>query len=264
VTGALLTAAAALLVWPAPARAGARLSAAPGPRRPDLLRRLARSPWAAASVAGAGAAVLSTALVAVLAAGCAALAARALERRRRSVAVDARLLGLAEALGVLAAELRAGRPLADAAAEATAACPDPGVRRELALALRAPAAGVRAGPDLLGIAAAVELSLRTGCSLAAVAAALEDDLRARHRHWLELRTATSGPRASAVVLAGLPVLGLAMGAGIGAHPWRVLTTTGAGQVLLVAGVLLELAGVAWIGRLTRRAVPEPAAGGRYG
>lgn len=262
-TGALLSVAAALLVWPAAGRAVVRLSGSADRRRTDLPRRLAGSPWASASLVGAVAAGLSTPLVAVLAAGCAGLGSRALERRRRSATADARLLTLAEALGVLTAELRAGRPLPDAATAAAASCPDGEVRGELALVLRGTAAS-RAGPELTGVVAAVELSLRTGCSLAAVSAALEDDLRARHRHRLELRTAAAGPRASAAVLAGLPLLGLAMGAGIGAHPWRVLTTTGPGQVLLAAGVLLELAGVAWVGRLTRRALPEPAGGGRRG
>jgi tight adherence protein B len=97
-----------------------------------------------------------------------------------------------------------------------------------------------------------------------VLTALEDDLRARHRHRSELRSATAGPRASAIVLAGLPLVGLAMGSGVGADPWGVLTTTPAGQVLLVLGVLLEVLGVVWTGRLTRRAVPElsEAGGGR--
>lgn len=247
-TGALLAVAAALLIWPAPAHPVTRLAPARGTWRTDVPRRLVTSPWAAASVAAAVGAVLSTPLVAVLAAGCTALGNRALERRRRGAAADARLLGLAEALGVLAAELRAGRPLPAAAASAAAACPDPHTRQELARAL---------GPP-------VDLSLRTGCSLAAVAGALEDDLRAQHRQRIDLRTATAGPRASAAVLAGLPVLGLAMGAGIGADPWRVLTTTGPGQLLLVAGLLLEVAGIAWAGRLTRRALPEPATAGRRG
>jgi tight adherence protein B len=87
-----------------------------------------------------------------------------------------------------------------------------------------------------------------------VAGAVEDDLRARSRHRQELRAAVAAPRAGATVLAGLPVLGLAMGSGVGADPWAVLTTTGTGQVLLVAGVALELAGLAWSGRLVRRAL----------
>ncbi len=94
--------------------------------------------------------------------------------------------------------------------------------------------------------------LRWARGAAAVAGAVEDDLRARRRHRQELRAAVSAPRASAMLLAGLPVLGLAMGAGVGADPWGVLTTTGTGQVLLVAGVALELAGLAWSGRLVGR------------
>ena len=101
----------------------------------------------------------------------------------------------------------------------------------------------------------MRLSGRTGCSLAAVAGAVEDDLRARHRHRLELRAAIAAPRASALLLAGLPLLGLAMGSGVGADPWGVLTRPGTGQVLLVAGVALELAGLAWSGRLVRRVLP---------
>jgi tight adherence protein B len=56
------------------------------------------------------------------------------------------------------------------------------------------------------------------------------------------------------VLAGLPLLGLAMGSGVGADPWRVLTTTVAGQVLLVAGVAFEVVGLWWSRRLVGRAV----------
>jgi tight adherence protein B len=108
----------------------------------------------------------------------------------------------------------------------------------------------------------VRLSGTTGCSLAVVLAAVEDDLRAQHRRRLELRTATAGPRAAAALLAGLPVLGLVMGSGVGAQPWSVLTTTAAGQVALVVGVLLEVAGVAWVGRLLRRATADGLPAGR--
>jgi tight adherence protein B len=87
-----------------------------------------------------------------------------------------------------------------------------------------------------------------------VVTAVEDDLRARARAGTELRAAVAGPRASATVLAGLPVLGLLMGSGVGADPWRVLTTTGTGTVLLLAGVGLEVAGLAWSDRLVRQAV----------
>jgi tight adherence protein B len=47
-----------------------------------------------------------------------------------------------------------------------------------------------------------------------------------------------------------------MGHGVGADPWSVLTRTGTGQILLVAGVALEAAGLAWSRRLVARAVPS--------
>jgi tight adherence protein B len=122
--------------------------------------------------------------------------------------------------------------------------------------------GARPGPEsaaLQRLAAAVRLSTRTGASLADVVTALEDDLRARERHAMELRSAVAGPRASALLLAGLPVLGLAMGSGVGADPWHVLTRTGTGQVLLVAGVALEVAGVVWSHRLVARVTRSGAA-----
>jgi tight adherence protein B len=45
-----------------------------------------------------------------------------------------------------------------------------------------------------------------------------------------------------------------MGNGVGADPWRVLTTTAPGQVLLVVGVALEVLGLLWAERLVQRAV----------
>jgi len=256
VTAALLCAAAALAAWPAGSAARGRLVARRRPEGAGVLRFLS-SPLAAGPVAALAGAVLSTPLVAALAGCCAALAGRALLRRSRAAAEEDGLLALAEALGVLAAELDAGRPLPAAARAAVRACPDGDTAAALAGALGAEAEA-RAGPaGLERVRAAIRLSSRTGCSLSAVVRALEDDLRARHRQVLDLRTATAGPRASAVVLAGLPVLGLLMGSGIGARPWAVLTTTTAGQVLLVAGVALEVAGIAWTGKLSARAVRDP-------
>jgi tight adherence protein B len=193
--------------------------------------------------------------------GCAALAARAELRRRTGAQEEARLAALVEALTALGAELRSGRSLDEATRAAVAACADDDSGRALARAVRVPedGAGRAEDADELGralgrVAAAARLSARTGCSLTAVVGAVEDDLRARSRQRLELRSATAGAQASAALLAGLPVLGLVMGGGVGADPWRVLTTTGTGQVLLVAGVGLEVAGLAWSARLVRRAV----------
>jgi tight adherence protein B len=258
--------AAAAGLWP-PARPGSRMQWL-RPRQPPRIGDLSgladrrAAPGAAAVLAAAAVALVSTPVVAALAGGGAAAAVRKAQRRRRD-SVERRQVGaLAEALGVLAAELRAGRSVADAAGAAGAGCPDPAAAAALGPVLRLgvdphPARsplGDEARRVLVRVAAAVRLSARTGCSLAAVVTAVEDDLRARARAEAELRAAVAGPRASATVLAGLPVLGLLMGSGVGADPWRVLTTTGTGTLLLVAGIGLEAAGLTWSGRLVRRAV----------
>jgi tight adherence protein B len=260
VTGALLAAALAVLLWPA-RRAGQRARrVAGGPALPlhRTWTAASRLPVTAAVGCTAVGAVLSTPLVAAVGGVLAFVGARAWTGRIRVRRSEDRLRSLTEGLGALGAELRAGRSIGAATEAAVAACADDECGAALARALRAP--GAAAPPDgelgaaLERVSAGVLLSARTGCSLAAVAAAVEDDLRAGQRLRQELRTATAGPRASAMLLAGLPVLGLAMGSGVGADPWRVLTTTGTGQVLLVVGVALELLGLVWSERLVRRAV----------
>jgi tight adherence protein B len=263
VTPALLCLAAGLLAWPDPGAARRARMGRAGPRRlrwsPDRL-----GPLPAAVVAGAAGAALSTPLVAALGAGCAALAARGWRARREATREEVRQGALIAALAALAADLRAGRPLEAAAASAARGAGDDDLGRAVLSAVRT-AAGpgpARAGPDadaLQRLSAAVRLSARTGASLADVVTALEDDLRARQRHRLELHSALAAPRASATLLAGLPVLGVAMGSGVGADPWHVLTRTGTGQVLLVAGVGLEVAGMAWSNRLVARVIRSGAA-----
>jgi tight adherence protein B len=262
VTAALLLLGGALVLWPG--RRASRLA-----RRQALVGVRARWPPPSLgrvplpAVCGTGAAVvtavLSTPLVAALAGTGAALAARAEQRRRAGLREEARLSALTEALAALAAELRSGRSLEQATAAAVAACADDDSGRALVRAVRAPDAptsgdsGDEVGCALRRVSAATLLSTRTGCSLAAVVGAVEDDLRARRRQRLDLRSATAGSRASTLLLAGLPLLALAMGGGVGADPWRVLTTTPTGQVLLVAGAALEAAGLVWSARLVRRA-----------
>jgi len=261
---ALAAAGLAVLLWPdARADRRFRLRRLTVPRRPSSRVGSPRSPAPVGSTAAAGAivlgAIVSTPLVAVLAGVLAGLAGRAWNRRRDDESGQRRLVGLTAGLTALAADLRSGRSLEEATDAAAAACGDEQTGRALLRAVRAPEQPAVGGADVLSgplarLSGAVLLSGRTGCSLAEVVSSVEDDLRARSRAELELRSATAGPRAGAMLLAGLPVLGLAMGSGVGADPWRVLTTTGTGQALLVAGVGLELVGVAWSSRLVRRAV----------
>jgi tight adherence protein B len=92
--------------------------------------------------------------------------------------------------------------------------------------------------------------------LADVVATVESDLVSCGAQRADLRATAAGHRATVALLAGLPILGLAMGSGIGAEPVRILTSTTIGHVLLVAGVALELLGLGWSSRLTRRALDQ--------
>jgi tight adherence protein B len=186
---ALLLGALAAVLWPGAIRRH-RLGGATGlPNSPlsVLVSELQTAPMAGL-LAAALAAVASTALVAALAGLVAFAGVRAWLGRRRDDRTDAELSALTEGLGALAADLRSGRSLEAATDAAVAACADEVCGRGLALAIRAPGAGPLAEQGaamreaLHRISAAVLLSTRTGCSLAAVASAVEDDLRARQRH----------------------------------------------------------------------------------
>ena len=260
---ATLLAAAALLAWP-DGGPRVRLRLRMGTRagvRDELRRALGGVPVPAlAGTAGAAAgALLSTWLVAALAGACCAVAGHSWSVARRRVRDEADVAGLADGLAAFGAELRAGRPPEDAARLAAAASGRPRCARALIQAVLPQSPGLRPARSegtfaeaVDRIAVATGLSLRTGSSLATVIGAVEDDLRVRLGHGRELRALTAGPRASVALLAGLPLLGLVMGSGVGADPWRILTATGTGQLLLAFGVALELTGIAWSARLTAR------------
>lgn len=189
------------------------------------------------------------------------LGRRAWVRRGRRLDREAERAGAAEALSVLAAELSAGRPPAVAlevagdmavGAFATALSTAAGSSRVGAdpsgVLLRA--AGGSAVPDALrGLAACWEVCGSTGSSLASAVAQLRDGLRAAHAQRLVVEAELSGPRATAALLAVLPLAGIGLAAGLGADPLHVLLETRVGLGCLVAGVALDLTGTWWTGRL---------------
>lgn len=59
------------------------------------------------------------------------------------------------------------------------------------------------------------------------------------------RVALAGPRSTARILAGLPLLGLLLGAGLGADPLGSATDGGWGTVSVLTGLLLLVAGRRW-------------------
>jgi tight adherence protein B len=70
----------------------------------------------------------------------------------------------------------------------------------------------------------------------------EEDMRR------ELEAAMAGPRATIVLLAVLPLLGLALGEGIGAHPVALLVHRPVGWALVVGATALDAIGV-WATRV---------------
>ena len=65
----------------------------------------------------------------------------------------------------------------------------------------------------------------------------------------------AGARATAAVLAGLPIVGAALGHAIGADPIRFLFAPGAGNWLLFIGVTLSCGGLLWADRITAKVLP---------
>jgi tight adherence protein B len=220
-------------------------------------------------VAGVGGCLVTAGLVGPVAAVLVAVGEAAAHRwwraRRRSRAVDAERRGIVEACSVLAAELRAGRTAAEAlrsgAVVATGASQDvlragaatAGLGGDVAGALTAmpPDCAV---PDVLrSLAACWSVCSATGSGRPAAVDRLEEGLRADQALRQALAAELAGPRATAGLLAVLPVLGLLLAAALGADPLFVLLHTPLGLVCLVTGVGLDALGVLWTNRLVRRA-----------
>ena len=168
---------------------------------------------------------------------------------------------LTELLGALASELRTGadpRAAVHAAAEgltnlgvirAAAAAPAADVPATLTALAREPG-----GAAARHLAVAWAVAERSGCGLAGPVSRLHAAELARERLRREVAAQLAGPRATARLLAALPLIGLAMGSGLGADPTGFLTGTPPGRVCLVTGLGLVALGVAWTRAITRSAV----------
>ncbi|QZY29378.1 type II secretion system F family protein [Nocardioides coralli] len=243
VVAALAAAAAAWLCWRPRPRAGAS-ARDPAPAWLGAL---------ACVVAGAGVVVVGPAVLAVV---VVAWAGRSLVRtraRRREAAVTAdRVL---EACELLAADVAAGQPPSRSLTAAAAAWPALGpVARAVALGGDVPTAlrevASRPGAaELRLVAAAWAVSHRTGAGLAdaltRVAASLRADRATRRVVAGELASA----RATARLMAGLPLLVLLLGAGGARSPWGFLLGTTPGVLCLLAGLGLGATGLWWIERI---------------
>lgn len=255
-SGAALALATALLIIPAGSR---RRLEALGLRAPAR-RRFAVMPFAAA-VAVALAALLPVTLLAATA----IVGVTLWVRRRRRAAVTRRAAesaALQGALDVLVGELRVGaHPVA---AFSVAADEADGV---VAASLRAVAARARLGANVAAglhsaartsslpphwerLAVCWQLAQDHGLAIATLMQTAHRDIVERDRFSARVAAGMTGARTTAAVLAGLPLLGIALGELIGAAPVRFLLSGGAGGWLLIIGVTLACCGLLWSDHIT--------------
>ncbi|MDV3124096.1 hypothetical protein M1247_04160 [Mycobacterium sp. 21AC1] len=256
-SAAALALAAALLVWPsAPRRFSAR-------RSPQRRRRLLLPVAAVAAAVLAGAVPVPAILAAAAVAGTLGLRhrRRATRLRRREEAV-----ALQAALEVLVSELRIGAHPVSAFNTAAGEVSGP-----VADGMRAVAARARLGADVAAglddaaaqsglpmhwerLAVCWRLAQVHGLAIATLVRTAQQDIVERERFSARVGAAMAGARTTAAVLAGLPVVGIALGQLIGAEPVAFLLAPGVGGWLLVVGVLLACAGLLWSDRITAGAL----------
>ncbi len=105
------------------------------------------------------------------------------------------------------------------------------------------------------MAAAWEVSHRSGGGLADGLSRVSRSLRATRATRLVVEGELASARATARLVAALPVLVLFLGgAGAGAAAWAFLLATPAGWACLVAGLALVLVGLTWIERIAAGAL----------
>jgi tight adherence protein B len=178
-------------------------------------------------------------------------------RRRRSVERRAAVIELCDGFG---AELVAGRSPEIALTHA-ASTVDPELHALLAAASADGdiAAVLDRASELPGaeglrlLAGCWRIGAERGGTFAVVVDGLAAALRDEGAHRAELDAQLAGPRATARLLAVLPLLGLAMAAVLGARPLAFLVGTLPGMACLLAGIALDAAGVWWTRRLTANA-----------
>lgn len=188
-------------------------------------------------------------------------------RRRASAAWPEASIELCQSM---AAELRAGRTPGDALRAAAEVLP-PNVR----IGLRAVVAVASAGGDvpaeltevarrdagaagLRQVAAAWRVGAGSGGGLADVLERVAQSLRDQQAHGAQVAAQLAGPRATARLLAALPLLGLGLAAGSGARPLDFLFGTPAGLACLAAGLGLDALGLWWSTRIAAAALATPA------
>ncbi|HET6563437.1 MAG TPA: hypothetical protein VFG72_16325 [Marmoricola sp.] len=249
---AVAAAGAAVLVVPVRARLPRRAAV-----RSRHLAAVGLGGTVAVVLAGLRGVHLALALV-LVAAGWALLRLLARSRAERTAAVRRRLVvDYAEAL---AGELRAGQPVLTALERASPSWPDSAaVVAAATLDADVPAALRRLGSApgggaLRRLAGAWELCATTGAGLAFAVEQVVETARVEQRTTSMVQGELASARATARLVATLPVVVLLAAQGMGARSWQFLTSTAVGVCCLAAGLGLALLGMWWIDRIAATAV----------
>lgn len=159
-------------------------------------------------------------------------------------------------LETLADGLRAGLPPASALAQIDGPAGQilAPVRAAVAMGSDVPDALSRAAEhtgaeSLSAVAAAWHVAERCGAPLAAVLDNVTDNVRHERETQRHIVAGVSPARATAQLMAVLPVFGVIVGRGLGTDPIDIILTTTAGAACLLVGVLLACAGLWWVERI---------------
>ena len=181
------------------------------------------------------------------------LASGVLGARRRAAADRAAVL---EVCDLLATELASGRPPSSALTAAVEVWPPLApvaeahrLGADVPAALRALAHERPAVADLRWVAGAWQVAHHSGQGLAAALERTARGLRTARRTRRVVDSELASARATARLVACLPVAVLLMATGAGSDPWTFLLATPAGWACLGAGLVLSALGLWWIERL---------------
>ncbi|GAA1577147.1 hypothetical protein GCM10009742_21150 [Kribbella karoonensis] len=233
----------------------ARLQPPSRHQRPRLARPWLLIPPTAAALISTQALVSTLAITAVL-----LLAANQRAHHHRQKTIATRRATIIEALDVLSADLTAGRPPIAALEGAASVSPDlQPVHAAAKLGADVPTALTKAAAtpgatSLRALAAAWRVTEQSGATFAALTERLANSLRADEAIHRQTEASLATAHSTARILAILPIVGIALGYALGAHPLTFLTTTPPGYFCLTTGLLLTTTGLHWT---TRLSTPTP-------
>jgi tight adherence protein B len=199
------------------------------------------------SMGGVVGCVLQGPVAGVLACGYATLATQALFRRSTNRSATRLHTEALDAVACLAADLRAGLPPVVAMSATLERLGTASVASSM------PKAGVSRARDsvLNRLWVGWRLAESTGAPLADILDLAVEDLRAEQRHRAQSMAQLAGTRATAMILAALPLVGIGLGYAIGGDPMRILLHTPVGALCSCGALLLQVVGLVWTNRLVR-------------